>query len=148
MQPEQPQEPLKESFFFPLNGEDLLVSAICALLIVAISLFMRAFSDCFYLSTPVFIKGISFLAQFPTTFFSLYFYSLGVTIFGSFGSLLSQLLIYIVSFIFKLIMFYYLELYTRKNAARKGLFLSHHLFSILVCAILSGFTFFYFFTFC
>jgi len=150
MQTEQ-HAPLKKSFFFHLIGEDLLVSTICALFLIALSLFLRNFSDCFFpasMSTPFLLKLFTFLIQFPITIFSFYLYSLGSTIFGSLGLLLAEFLIYTVSFIFKLFMFYYLELYTRKNAGRKDLFLSHHLFSILVCAILSGFIFYYFFTFC
>jgi hypothetical protein len=124
----------KRAFFSNLNKKDLRISVVFGLFLVPLSLLicysaegkMFSFSWLLYnlllfpinLSKPlVFLFGIGSVA----------------------GGILAYIPFFILSFIFKVIIFYSLTRLTRGILGQKDIFLLHHLPSLLICIIFYSF---------
>jgi hypothetical protein len=144
MQSELPRSPLKRSFFSSLT-KDFLVSAVFALLTVALSL---ATCSQYIYSVNSISWIFLFLIRFPLDFlpFLIVYQTLIGTFtsqFGIIGWFVVVFLLNIPSFIFRVIVFYSLARVTRKILGQKDTFFLHHLSSLLICIIFTIFFVFY-----
>lgn len=139
MPTEPPRAPLKSSFLSRLDKRDLLVSVIFALFTFALSLlicsagwedkYSASWIMLFLLEFPL---GLDFVEDFAR-----------VSVFGGLVvGLLAIIPLFILSFIFKVIIYYSLARFARKLLGQKAIFLLHHLPSLSVFVV-----FFYFFIF-
>ena len=117
MQTETWRVSLKRSFFSSLDKTDLLVSTVCALLIAALyfSLFFCSSAE---VESQIFYLILFYLIIFPINFLEhlgfflawpFYFVSL-----SNFLFLLLSIILYTISFIFKILIFYSLARLTSK----------------------------------
>jgi hypothetical protein len=139
------QSLLKRSFFSSSNKNDFPISAVFALLTVALSL-----GTCFQ-----YIYGVNsiswallFLIQFPLNLLPIlivYQTLIGIfsSHFGIIGWLIGAFLLNIPSFVFRVIVFYSLARFTKKILGQKDTFFLHHLPSLLICIIFTIFFVFY-----
>ena len=124
---------LKEPLFSVLDKlgkKDLRISVIFALFMVSLSL-----SACYSADGEIFSYSwfLLFIILFPINFSQPFVFLFGLG--GVVGGVLAFIPFYILSFIFKVTIFYYLAWFTRKILRQKDILLLHHLPSLLICII-------------
>jgi hypothetical protein len=137
MQTETRRAPLKRSFFSRLDEKDLRISVIFALFTFALSLLIcsRAWAQ-----TNSASWILLFLLEFPLSLSLLEDFARGIVIgFGPVGGLVAIIPLFIISFIFKVIIFYLLARFSRKILGQRDTFLLRHLPSLLICIVCFSF---------
>ena len=135
MQTEVRRSPLMRSFFSSLDKKDLLASTVFALLTFVLSLFYPCSSTGTYESTIT--NLFTQLIVFPIQFYGLFFAYFTLEYPVIYWPII--ILAYIPSFIFKLVIFYSLAQYTKKNLGPKDTLLSRNLPSLFTFIYLAIF---------